>query len=216
MGSHLRISSCTAAAGAAFEISQPVARGRCVTNTFLKEEMWSCTRDEGRPLEVRSQVPASNLCKLRPSRAAVGRHPDMTTPFQRVMRAGVSFGTVLAATGYGISAPSRQALTALTLLWTVGTVRIQKVYPADVHRERLHELRSWPKPGHPHSRSGEEIWNPPGLVQSPLQPKRRACHNRSNPFASSIKSGARPLRAIQQVVAAIPPARSGRHIDVFE
>ena len=33
--------------------------------------MWSCTRDEGRPLEVRSQVPASNPCKLRPSRAAV-------------------------------------------------------------------------------------------------------------------------------------------------
>jgi hypothetical protein len=33
--------------------------------------MWSCTRDEGRPLEVCSQVPASNPCKLRPSRAAV-------------------------------------------------------------------------------------------------------------------------------------------------
>jgi hypothetical protein len=33
--------------------------------------MWSCTRDEGWPLEVCSQVPASNPCKLRPSRAAV-------------------------------------------------------------------------------------------------------------------------------------------------
>ena len=44
---------------------------RCVTNTFLKEEMWSCTRDEGRPLEVCSQVLASNPCKLQPSRAAV-------------------------------------------------------------------------------------------------------------------------------------------------
>ena len=48
-----------------------VASGWCVTNTFLKEEMWSCTRDEGWPLEVRSQVPASNPCKLRPSRATV-------------------------------------------------------------------------------------------------------------------------------------------------
>src|ERR1700760_4524591 len=43
----------------------------CVTNTFLKEEMWSCTRDEGRPLEVGSQVRASNPCKLRSSRAIV-------------------------------------------------------------------------------------------------------------------------------------------------
>ena len=51
--------------------AQKMAIGWCVTNTFLKEEMWSCTRDEGWPLEVRSQVPASNPCKLRPSRAAV-------------------------------------------------------------------------------------------------------------------------------------------------
>src|ERR687897_2803271 len=51
---------------------------------------------------------------------------------QRVLQAGVSFGAVLADAGYGISAPFRQALSALGLLWAVGTVRIQKVYPADV------------------------------------------------------------------------------------
>ena len=51
---------------------------------------------------------------------------------QRVMQAGVSFGAVLADAGYGISAPFRQALSALGLLWAVGTVRIQKVYSADV------------------------------------------------------------------------------------
>jgi SRSO17 transposase len=51
---------------------------------------------------------------------------------QRVMQAGVSFGAVLADAGYGISAPFRHALSALELLWAVGTVRIQKVYPADV------------------------------------------------------------------------------------
>ena len=51
---------------------------------------------------------------------------------RRVMQAGVSFGAVLADAGYGISAPFRQALSALGLLWAVGTVRIQKVYPADV------------------------------------------------------------------------------------
>jgi SRSO17 transposase len=54
------------------------------------------------------------------------------TELQRVMQAGVSFRAVLADAGYGISAPFRQALTALGLLWAVGTVRIQKVYPADV------------------------------------------------------------------------------------
>jgi SRSO17 transposase len=36
------------------------------------------------------------------------------TELQRVMRAGVSFGAVLADAGYGISAPFRQALTALS------------------------------------------------------------------------------------------------------
>jgi SRSO17 transposase len=51
---------------------------------------------------------------------------------QQVMQAGVSFGAVLADAGYGISAPFRQALSALGLLWAVGTVRIQKVYAADV------------------------------------------------------------------------------------
>jgi SRSO17 transposase len=40
---------------------------------------------------------------------------------------------VLADAGYGISAPFRQALSTLGLLWAVGTVRIQKVYPADVN-----------------------------------------------------------------------------------
>jgi SRSO17 transposase len=51
---------------------------------------------------------------------------------RRVMQAGVSLGAVLADAGYGISAPFRQALSALGLKWAVGTVRIQKVYPADV------------------------------------------------------------------------------------
>jgi SRSO17 transposase len=48
------------------------------------------------------------------------------------MQAGVSFGAVLADAGYGMSAPFRQALSTLGLLWAVGTVRTQKVYAADV------------------------------------------------------------------------------------
>jgi SRSO17 transposase len=54
------------------------------------------------------------------------------TELRRIVQAGVSFGAVLADAGYGIGAPFRQALSALGLVWAVGTVRIQKVYPADV------------------------------------------------------------------------------------
>src|SRR5919112_497180 len=59
--------------------------------------------------------------------------PEMAlAELQRVMQAGVSFGAVVTDAGYGISAPFRQALTALGHKWAVGTVRIQKVYPGDV------------------------------------------------------------------------------------
>jgi SRSO17 transposase len=51
---------------------------------------------------------------------------------QRVMQAGVSFRAVVTDAGYGVSAPFRRALSALGLQWAVGTVRSQKVYPADV------------------------------------------------------------------------------------
>jgi SRSO17 transposase len=51
---------------------------------------------------------------------------------KRLLQAGVSFGAVVADAGYGISAAFRQGLSALGLLWAVGTVRVQKVYPADV------------------------------------------------------------------------------------
>jgi SRSO17 transposase len=59
--------------------------------------------------------------------------PEMALEeLQQVMQADVSFGAVLADAGYGISAPFRQALSALGLSWAVGIPRIQKVYPADV------------------------------------------------------------------------------------
>jgi SRSO17 transposase len=51
---------------------------------------------------------------------------------KRLLQAGVSFGAVLADAGYGISAPFRQALSALGLLWAVGIPRIQKVYASKV------------------------------------------------------------------------------------
>jgi SRSO17 transposase len=50
----------------------------------------------------------------------------------RLIAAGISFGTVLADAGYGLSAPFRQGLTARRLAWAVGIPRQQKVYPVDV------------------------------------------------------------------------------------
>ena len=50
----------------------------------------------------------------------------------RLIGAGVRFGAVLAAAGYGMSAEFRQALSARRLAWAVGVPRHQKVYPRDV------------------------------------------------------------------------------------
>ncbi|MGY4803361.1 IS701 family transposase [Teichococcus aerofrigidensis] len=50
----------------------------------------------------------------------------------RLIAAGVRFGTVLADAGYGASAAFRQALDARGLRWAVGIARNQKVYSAAV------------------------------------------------------------------------------------
>ena len=50
----------------------------------------------------------------------------------RLLSAGVTFGTVLADAGYGLSAPFRQGLSARGLTWAVGIGRQQKVYPLPV------------------------------------------------------------------------------------
>jgi SRSO17 transposase len=64
---------------------------------------------------------------------------------QHVMHAGVSFGAVVADAGYGISATFRQTLSALGLKWAVGTVRIQKVYPANVQMVASTTTRGRPR-----------------------------------------------------------------------
>lgn len=48
------------------------------------------------------------------------------------VRLDVDFGIVLADAGYGNNAGFRRALSARALLWSVGVLRIQKVYPANV------------------------------------------------------------------------------------
>ncbi len=42
------------------------AQASCVTNTPSDRRVWCYAGDEGWPLEVGSQVQASNRCKLRP------------------------------------------------------------------------------------------------------------------------------------------------------
>jgi SRSO17 transposase len=82
------------------------------------------------------------------------------TEIDRVMAAGLTFGTVLADAGYGMSGPFRQGLSARGLTWAVGIPGRQKVYPADV-------ALTWPDAGRgrprknplpqPLSRSAEAI-----------------------------------------------------------
>src|SRR5712672_4597630 len=59
--------------------------------------------------------------------------PEMAlAEIDRAIAAGVRFGCVLADAGYGLSAPFRQGLTARGLVWAVGILGRQKVYPAGV------------------------------------------------------------------------------------
>jgi SRSO17 transposase len=64
---------------------------------------------------------------------------------KRLLQAGVSFGAVVMDAGYGISAPFRQGLSALGLLWAAGIPRIQKVYPADVRLVPASRTRGGPR-----------------------------------------------------------------------
>jgi SRSO17 transposase len=50
---------------------------------------------------------------------------------QRVMAAGVRFGTVLADAGYGVCTEFRHKLTQMSLTWAVGISSEQKFYPAN-------------------------------------------------------------------------------------
>lgn len=63
-------------------------------------------------------------------RAARTKPEIALAEIDRVMAAGLTFGTVLADAGYGLSAPFRQGLGARGLAWAVGIAGRQKVCPA--------------------------------------------------------------------------------------
>lgn len=83
----------------------------------------SWTRDAARMMHV--GVP-------KPCRIARTKPEIALAEIDRLIAAGVRFGTVLADAGYGLSAPFRQGLSARGLAWAVGIPKHQKVYPADV------------------------------------------------------------------------------------
>jgi SRSO17 transposase len=75
--------------------------------------------------------------------------PEMAlAEIDRLLRAGVSFGVVLADAGYGLSAPFRQGLSGRGLVWAVGIPRHQKVYAADVELVFPVAGRGRPRQGH--------------------------------------------------------------------
>jgi SRSO17 transposase len=67
-----------------------------------------------------------------PNRIARTKPEIALDEVDRLITAGLRFGTVLADAGYGLSAPFRQGLSARGLSWAVGIPKHQKVYPADV------------------------------------------------------------------------------------
>ena len=65
-------------------------------------------------------------------RSARAKSEIALAELDRLIAAGVRFGTVLADAGYGMGAEFRKALSARGLAWAVGIPRHQKVYPRDV------------------------------------------------------------------------------------
>lgn len=105
-------------------VSLTLARGEVPAMVGLRlflPESW--TGDEAR-LE-RAGVPAEYRSPRTKSEIALAE-------LDRLIGAGVRFGTVLADAGYGMSAQFRQALSGRGLAWAVGIPRHQKVYPRDV------------------------------------------------------------------------------------
>src|SRR6202034_1171991 len=105
-------------------VSLTLARGEVPVMVGLRlflPEAW--TGDEAR-LE-RAGVPAEYRSPRTKSVIALAE-------LDRLIAAGVRFGTVLADAGYGMGAEFRQALSARSLAWAVGVPRHQKVYPRGV------------------------------------------------------------------------------------
>jgi SRSO17 transposase len=104
-------------------VSLTLARGEVPVTVGLRlflPESWTSDPERMR----RAGVPDDKQTALTKPEVAIEE-------IDRVQKAGLRFGCVLADAGYGNSAPFRQALSQRGLVWAVGISR-RKVYPADV------------------------------------------------------------------------------------
>jgi SRSO17 transposase len=105
-------------------VSLTLARGEVPVMVGLRLFLPETWTGDGARLE-RAGVPAEY-------RSARAKSEIALAELDRLIAAGVRFGTVLADAGYGMGAEFRQALSARRLAWAVGIPRHQKVYPRDV------------------------------------------------------------------------------------
>jgi SRSO17 transposase len=109
-------------------VSLTLARGEVPVGVALRLFLPREWTDNGARCR-RARVPAERLGYQTKGAIALAE-------LDRLRAAGVTFGCVLADTGYGASAEFRHALTDRGLTWAVGVPRIQKVYPIDVGLRR--------------------------------------------------------------------------------
>ena len=105
-------------------VSLTLARGEVPVMVGLRLFLPQIWIDDPVRLE-RAGVPADHRSTRSKSEIALAE-------LDRLIGAGVRFGTVLADAGYGMSAEFRRALSGRALAWAVGIPRHQKVYPRDV------------------------------------------------------------------------------------
>jgi SRSO17 transposase len=113
-------------------VSLTLARGEVPVAVGLRlflPESWTADADRMR----RAGVP--DQCRSPRTKPEIA-----LAEIDRLLKAGLNFGTVLADAGYGVSAPFRQGLSARGLTWAVGIAGRQKVYPAQV-------ALTWPEAG---------------------------------------------------------------------
>jgi hypothetical protein len=65
-----------------------MSRPQCATNIPMEKEVWSCAKDEGRPLASRDQELDANRCKLLPLRAVVVSVAERAGPDPALVRLG--------------------------------------------------------------------------------------------------------------------------------
>ena len=115
-------------AGCQVLVSLTLARGEVAVPVGLKlflPESWAKDRPRRRKVYVPDEIEHRPKWKMA------------LEEIDRVVKAGATFGDVLADAGYGMCAEFRKGLSERGLLWAVGILPTQKVYGADVRLRPL-------------------------------------------------------------------------------